>query len=200
MIVLRKFDVMRKILNENKGYISSSEIREYNISRSYFLEFIKDHNLVRVSHGLYMSQDTWKDDMYILQKRYPNAIFSHETAAYLLDLSEREPFTFSITLKSTHGSSRLANEDIVVYKIKGELFDIGCIKTLTPMGHEVRVYNAERTICDLIRNRNTIEIQEFQSILKTYLQSKERNIPELVRYAKAFSIDRILKQYMEVLL
>lgn len=30
----------------------------------------------------------------------------------------------------------------------------------------------ERTICDLMRSRNSIEIQEFNSVLKAYLSKK----------------------------
>jgi DNA-binding transcriptional regulator YhcF (GntR family) len=87
-----------------------------------------------------------------------------------------------------------------VYKVKKELFDEGIIETNSPSGHFVRTYNAERTICDLFRSRNRVEIQDLQAAIKEYVRLKEKNIPQLLRYARAFSIEKQVQQYLEVLL
>jgi len=62
------------------------------------------------------------------------------------------------------------------------------------------VYNAERTICDLVRSRRNIEIQDLQSAVKGYVKRKNKNIPLLMRYAELFSVEKIIRQYLEVLL
>ena len=195
-----KFELIDEIFKKNQGYIRSSEVTKKNISRSYFLKYVNEHKLMRVADGIYMTEDTWQDDMYVTQIRYPEAIFSHETAAYLLQLTDREPFELSLTLKAGKSSTSLIKSGVTVYKIKENLFEIGLISMESPTGHKIRSYNDERTICDLIRNRSSIEIQEIQSALKTYLRKKERNIPKLMRYAKLFSVDSVISQYMEVLL
>ena len=195
-----KFAVMDEIVRRNEGYIRTSEARENDISRTYFSEYVKKNNLMRVAHGIYMTEDTWQDDMYVTQIRYPEAIFSHETAAYLLQLTDREPFELSLTLKAGKSSTSLIKTGVTVYKIKENLFEIGLISLQSPTGHKIRSYNDERTICDLIRNRSSIEIQEIQSALKTYLRKKERNIPKLMRYAKLLSVDSIISLYMKMLL
>jgi len=71
---------------------------------------------------------------------------------------------------------------------------------LSPAGYSLRVYNAERTICDLLRSRSNIEIQTLQSALKEYTVGKEKNLPQLMRYAKDFHVEKILRRYLEVLL
>lgn len=197
---MSKFDLMDQLVENNKGYIKTSEANKNDISRTYFSEYVKERDLVRAAHGLYMTKETWQDDMYVTQIRYPQAIFSHESAAYLLQLTDREPFELSITLKTGESSTRLIESGIKVYKIKESLYEEGLILTKSPTGHEIRSYNGERTVCDLIRSRSNIEIQEIQTVLKTYLRQKNRNIPSLMRYAKAFSVDSIISQYMEVLL
>ena len=194
-----KFKKLDKIIKLNNGFIQTSEATEQGISRAYFLEYVKGKELIRVAHGLYMTKDTWDDQIFVLQVRYPNAIFSHETAAFMLNLSEREPFRISLTLPTGTSSSRLNKEGIEVYKIKEELFDLGLIETQTTSGNKVRSYNMERTFCDLVRNRNNIEFQELQSFIKAYFQHKEKNIPKLMRYAKQFSVEKIIRQYMDVL-
>ena len=71
---------------------------------------------------------------------------------------------------------------------------------LTPFGHSVPVYNMERTICDIIRNRNNTEIQTFQTALKQYVKRKDKDLRLLMQYATKFRVDKILRQYLEVLL
>lgn len=46
-----------------------------------------------------MSPDAWEDGMYILQMRYKGAVFSHETALYLLEMADREPIQYTVTMK-----------------------------------------------------------------------------------------------------
>ena len=197
---MNKFEVMDKLVQYNKGYIKTSDATEKNISRTYFSEYVKERNLIKAAHGIYMTEDTWQDDIYVTQIRYPQVIFSHETAAYLLELTDREPFKISLTLKTGESSTRLVKSGLIVYKIKQELYEVGLMLAKSPSGHEIRSYNAERTVCDIIRSRSKIEIQEIQTVLKTYLRQKNRNIPKLMRYAKLFSVDSILGQYIEVLL
>lgn len=196
---MSKFNLLDRLVDKNKGYIRTSEARENGISRSYFLEYIEERGLSRVAHGLYMTEDTWEDDFFVLQTRYPHAIFSHENAAYFLGLSEREPFAITLTLATGKSSSRLNKEGIKVYKIKEDLFELGLIEILTPYGNKVRTYNLERTFCDMVRSRANIEVQDYQAYIQGYLRHKEKNIPKLMRYAKLFSVDSIIKDYLEVL-
>ena len=125
-----------------------------------------------------------------------DSVFSHETALYLLGLSEREPTQYSLTLRAGTNSSGLAKQGFKVYKVKQEHFGEGVIKTVSPSGHELRVYNLERTICDLLRSRRNVESQELQAAIKGYVGLKSKNIPLLMRYAKSFSIEKIIRQYL----
>lgn len=197
---MSKTSLLDQVLERNNGYIKTSEAGENNVSRTYFLEYVRKNNLIKVAHGLYMTEDTWQDDLFVIQTRYPKVIFSHETAAFLLGLSNREPFYSSVTLETGKGSSRLNNSGVKVYKIKKELIEVGLINVLTSSGNKVKSYNLERTFCDFVRSRNTIEIQEVQTYIQEYFKHKDKNIPQLMRYAKLFSVEKLVRQYTEVLL
>ena len=67
-------------------------------------------------------------------------------------------------------------------------------------GNEINMYDLERTICDLVRNRNDFEIQDFNNALKSYVKRKDKNITKLFEYATLFKIENVLRKYMEVLL
>ena len=200
VVIMTGTEKLSVLLQENNGFLKTSDVVARGISRVALGNFVRKHGLERIAHGLYMSQDAWEDGMFVIQARYPEAVFSHETALYLLNLANREPSPFSVTLKTGTNSTGLSRQGIKVYKIKEELFGEGIIETLSPSGHTVRAYNAERTLCDLFRSRRNIEIQELQDAVKSYIRLKEKNIPQLMRYAKMFSVEKIARQYLEVLL
>ena len=197
---MSKFEVLDKLLQENNGFIKTADAVGAGVSKAYFGEYAKNRELERAAHGLYMSHDAWDDGMYVIQARYPEAVFSHETALYLLNLAEREPIQYAVTLKAGTNASGLTKSGVKVYKIKHELFEEGIVEARSPAGHSLRAYNAERTVCDLIRSRRNIEIQDLQTAVKEYVRRKDKNIPLLMRYAKAFSVEKIIRQYLEVLI
>lgn len=197
---MAKFEILDELLQANKGYLKASDASDAGVSRAYFGEYIKNRGLERVAHGLYHSQDSWDDGMYIIQVRYPNAVFSHETALFLIGLATREPSPYSVTLQTGTNATGLTSQGVKVYKVKASLFKEGVVEVKSPAGHLLRVYNPERTLCDLIRSRRNIEIQDFQSAFHDYIRLKGKNIPLLMRYAKLFSIEKIVRQYLEVLL
>jgi hypothetical protein len=51
-----------------------------------------------------------------------------------------------------------------------------------------------------MRSRNQIDVQLVYEALKRYVSKKERNIDLLYRYAKQFRIQKIVREYIEVLL
>ena len=197
---MKSNDKLAALLKENKGFLKTSDAVAAGVSRTVLGDFVRHNNLERVAHGLYMSQDAWTDGLFVIQVRYPKAVFSHETALYLLHLADREPDPFSVTVKAGTNSVGLLRQGVKVYKVKKELFDEGIVETNSPSGHFVRTYNAERTICDLFRSRSRIEIQDLQTAVKEYIRLPEKNIPKLLRYARAFSIEKQVQQYLEALL
>jgi len=197
---MSKTETLDRLLLENRGYLKTSDAIQVGVSRTYIGEYVRIRGLERVAHGLYISPDAWEDWLYVIQTRYPMVVFSHETALYLLNLAEREPTRYAVTLEAGTGSTRLMKHDIKVYKVKKERFGEGIIEARSPTGHTLRTYNAERTICDLLRSRRYIEIQDIQAAVRGYLRIKEKNIPLLMRYAKIFSVEKPVRQYLEVLL
>ena len=152
------------------------------------------------AHGIYVAPDAWTDAFYLLHLRCGQAIFSHETALFFHDLTDREPLRYSLTVKTGYNPSRLQEDHIQVYTVKKELHEIGLTDTKTPFGHTVPVYDMERTICDLLRSRRRIEIQVFQDALKQYARRKDKNLRTLMQYASLFHVEKMLRQYLEVLL
>lgn len=191
---------IKNLIMANDGMIQTSQVMNIGISKTVFYQYVKDNDMEQISHGVYATKDTWTDAMYLVHLRCKQAVFSHETALFLHDLTDREPIEYEITVKTGYNPSKLKNDGMKVYTVKKELHGEGIIMMQTPFGHLVPAYNMERTICDIIRNRNNTEIQTLQSALKQYVKRKDKNLRLLMQYAVKFHVDKILRQYLEVLL
>lgn len=197
---MTRFEQLEQMLTEHGGTLQTTQVTSEGISKPVFYNFIREKNLEQVAHGVYVSKDTWVDAMFLIHLRCGQAVFSHETALFFHDLTDREPSPYSVTVKRGYSPSRLKADGIAVYTVKPELHEIGVVNLQTPFGHSVPVYDMERTICDLIRSRSNIEIQTLQHALKQYALRKDKNLRMLMNYAGLFHVEKVLRQYLEVLL
>jgi hypothetical protein len=84
--------------------------------------------------------------------------------------------------------------------VKRELYQLGSVTWKSPHGNNIRTYNPERTICDILRNRNQVDIQLVNEVLKRYIKKREKDLDLLYNYARQFRIQKIVREYIEVLL
>ena len=192
--------LLETLLREKEGMLLTKDIIEAGISKQLLSKYVKKGYIERVAQGVYLSKDAFEDAMYVLQARSKKAIFSHETALYLHDLTDRDPLQYTVTLPSGYNASNFKNDGIYVYFIKNDLLNLGVEYGKTPFGRNIRVYNKERTICDIVRNRNGIDSAIFNEGIRRYLSEKEKDIPKLLQYAEKFRVEKIIRQYVEVLI
>lgn len=191
---------MRKLV-KNHDYITPRIAEKSGISKFKFYKYVHENGLEAVSRGVYSTGSDWVDELYVLHQRCPNAVFSHDEAFYYHGLIDREPFIHTLTIYSGYNSHRLtADGSCKVYTVKRELLDVGKSVVKDNDGNLIPMYDLERTICDLMRSRNGIEVQDFNSALKAYVSRKDKNLNQLMEYAKLFRVDNVIRRYMEVLL
>jgi len=184
----------------NHDILLRSEAYADGMTKKEFNQYVKDNNFERVGYGVYANPDTILDDLFIIHHRCPHAVFSHDEALYYHGLAEREPIQHTLTVYTGYNTKRLTESGFKVYTVKKELIDLGKITVTDFFGNTVPMYDMERTICDLVRNRKNYEIQDFQAALKFYVKKTDKNLNQLMKYAKEFHVDRIIRNYMEVLL
>ena len=197
---MSQYEQLDKMVQQHRGVLRTSEVLSEGISKTVLAKYVELRGLERASHGIYISPDAWTDPMYLLQLRFGQAVFSHDTALFLHDMTDREPTQYTVTVKTGYNPSGLKADGVKVYTVKKELYDMGVVKLKTPFGHTVTAYDPERTVCDIVRSRNSIEAQTFQDALKQYVRRRDKNLHRLMEYAGAFRVENILRQYLEVLL
>lgn len=193
-------EVIRNILEYQNGILSTSDLLKRGIPRTYLSILEKKGEIERISRGVYSVPGNIMDEMVGIQARYKGAIFSHETAAYLLGLTDRTPLFYSVTVPAGYNATSLKAGGARVYFVNRGLYPLGSVTVKSPHGNDVKTFNLERTICDLLRNRNQIDVQQINASVKRYVVKEDRNLDLLHTYAKKFGIQKIIRDYVEVLL
>lgn len=191
---------LEELIQEKHGTILSSDLDLYEIPRVYLQMMVAEGKIARVDRGVYVSVDSIEDEMYAMQMKYSKLIYSHETALFLHGLSDRAPFDYSASVPSGYKVVEKVAEKIKIYYIKKEFHELGVETLKSAHGNPIRAYNIERTMCDLIRSRNRIDVQIFNDALKRFVRLKSVDYSILMDYSKKLRIDTILKKYLEVLL
>ena len=193
-------EIIEKIMNEQNGVILSSDLNSYDIPRAYLSMMVQEGQIERAGRGIYLLPDTLEDEMYIMQRKYPNLIYSHETALFLHGLSDRTPFENSATVPSGYKVVNNISEKFKIYYIKKDLHLMGVTEGKTTFGNSVQLYNVERTVCDVLRSRNRMDIQIVTDALKRAVKKNSLDYVLLSEYARRLDVENILHTYMEVLI
>ncbi len=198
--MMNKYEYMYELLQENNGYLFTAQVEKSGISRTYLAKFVTENDLEKVVKGIYIAQDTWLDELYILQLCNPKIIYSGETALYLQGMVDREYSDICITVPPRFNQTRLRSKGVVVHQEKQELYQLGVIEVETNYGNIVRTYDKERCICDVIKYRRKIEVQQFQTAIKSFMRDKDKDMSKLMYYGEQLKIQDEIMKYVEMML
>ena len=199
---MSKRELLLRKIKENNGIITTKEALNLGIHKDVLKELTVKGELKKIANGLYVLPNESIDEYLYFSYRIPKGIFSHETAAYLQGLSTRMPLVYVMTVKIGDNVSRVksAKDNIVFKYAKKNYYDIGETSIISPFGREILVYDKERTILDIIKDKDRIDAQVFSEAMKFYFAGKEKNLLKLSKYAIKMNMEQALKRYTEVLL
>lgn len=198
---MTKKEKIEKFIEKYNGYLVTSLVCNEDISKTYVAKFIKEHGMEKVSRGIYVTDDVWPDELFILQQRNNAIVYSGETALYLHGLTDREYSMICVTVPRGYNASHLKDGDynVQVKYAAPDLYEFGICEIESSSGNTVKVYDRERSICDLILNRKKYEVQLFQTAIKEYMTSKDKQLSRLILYAERLGIRDEVMKYVEVL-
>ena len=189
-----------KMAEKNKGYVTTKSVKEANINTVELTRLVKQKKLERITRGYYITSNSFGDDYYKYQLKSKNCVFSHSTALYFYDLSDRTPLSFEMTVPVGYNGSLSKNKNVTLHYVKKGILNLGLTTIESPFGMPIRTYDLERTICDIVKYRSHMDKEIFTTALKRYSKLKEKDLIKLMKYAKELKIDKKIREYMEVLL
>lgn len=195
---MNKNDILQQLIEKNNGYLLSAMVNKNHISKAALSNYVKERGLERIARGIYITDDVWPDELFIMQVRNKAVIFSGETALYLHGLIDREYSEICVSVPTGYNATHLKTESVRVKYASKNSYGLGVCTVPSMSGNMVKVYDRERCICDLISDRNKIEVQNFQTAMREYMLGKDKKVSRLIEYAEKLGMRHEVMKYVEV--
>ena len=183
----------------NDGLITSKKITEHGLSRKALSELVASKMVSKIERGIYGIDSGCIDEYYLLQYRFTQGVFSHETALYLLGYSDRIPIEIQMTFPYGYNTS-IVKENGIKPIITRNNFDLGIVDLNRSAGMKIRIYEIERTLVDLMKPKYDVDLEQFIPAIKKYTLSSKKDINKLFRYARIVGVEEEIRKYIGVLL
>lgn len=189
-----------QILKRHNGILTTTQVTESGIPRRCLSAMVNSGIIYKIERGIYALPDVWEDEMFFMQYRFSKGIFSHETALYLHGMTDRTPIQYTMTFPFGYNTGNAKKQGIFSKLATEETYDLGIIVMSSPAGNPLKVYDIERTLCDIVKTRHRADIQIINQAMKAYASAKEKDIAKLMHYANQLRVKPKVLKYMEVLL
>ena len=191
-------EIIESIMKMNNGYVTSKELSNLGIHRMY-LNIMKEKGMIeKVGNGIYIDSSKIEDSYFVFSLELPNVVYSHMTALYFHGLSIKAPNDkYDITVPNNYFNYKIKEHN--VFYVDKDIYELGLTEVKTPMGNNVRVYDVERCICDIIRSKNRMDIEHVKYAIKEYLKRKDNDLIKLSKYADMFGIKEKVMDFMSMM-
>lgn len=150
---------------------------------------VAEECIYRVESGLY-STKRYSNELEIIFKKYPNAILTGEYAFYCHDLTDVIPEKYYIATKAK--AAKLLDQRIVQIYVRDDLLMLGVTET-NINGVMVKIYDKERMLIELLRNKNTMSYDLYKEILGKYRKIiEDLQIWRIQEYADIFPKSKMI--------
>jgi predicted transcriptional regulator of viral defense system len=198
---MSKAQILQTILSKNQGFITNREAVLAGVSSNNLLTFAKKEGLRKIDRGFYAKKEWPVDDYLVFQRRYPQFIYSYESALYLWGLTDQIVAQKIVTGPNGYHPYREKKKNIEGHFERNlTTYKMGVTTRKTIFGNEVFVYDQEKTICDLIRRRKEIDSEVFVKALYGFAHRKDRNLERLMTYARSLGIEEKVNEIMEIVI
>ena len=168
---MKDYTKLLEIAKKNNGIIRTKTAVENKIAKDYLKYAVQDGVLEKVKNGIYITPDTMEDEMFFLQLKSKNLIYSYETSSYFNELTTRNPLVLSITTTRDNNISTIkSNYQLEFHFVSKDNLSLGSTTTKTMLGNTIQIYDKERTICDLCSKNYNGDKFVVNESLKTYLK------------------------------
>lgn len=191
---------IKQLLIEGNGVIKASDARLAGVKNKELQRLTESGELERISHGLYIDAEHMEDEYFITQYRCRKGVYSYETALFLHDLSDRTPLRLMLTIPNGYNTRLLKDKNnYQFFYCKPEVHKVGITTVKSSFGHDIHVYNKERTICDCIKKKEKLDSSLVLGAVKRYMSESGNDYARLLKYAQMLNIRDTVRQYLEVL-
>lgn len=203
---MNQYYIIRKIFKEHDGLVFASDFEGQSVQWNYLNMLVRMGSISKIRRGVYQWREygglldfSSSKEYEILFKLFPEAIVCMKSALYFYGYLNLKPKFWDLAFDRDMNKRRLKINypAIKPYFIESYLLDIGLSEELfSSCG--LKIYDRERTICDLLRRSSKIDREILNKAIQAYVSDGKKNIPNLIQYSKDLRVYAKVQQWITV--
>ena len=193
---------IEEIFIKQKGYARMSDLKSEKIHTRSVAKAIENGIIEKVKAGLYKLVDyPWDEHSSFvdISQSKKSAIICLTSALAYHELSTINPSIVTIAVPQNTDQFILEYPPVKVYYFSNNVYSLGILEKSTTSGI-FRIYDAEKTICDMFRYRNKLGEDIALEGLKNYLKRQSFDLFKFREYAKKSRVLKIIDPYLKAML
>ena len=185
------------LFKQNKGFIKAKDLKKRNLY--YQLNRMIEEGIVeKISTGLYKHKEiATVSDWFEVAKIVNGGIYCLRSACFYYGLSTDIPNEYQIAIEHTKKIVLPDYPNIKLFYWDKQFLNLG-VNIINNNGHVFKIYDIEKTVCDVIRFRNKIDSETQNQVISNYFKRKEKNINLLYEYSKTLRIEKKVNEYLNL--
>ena len=194
------YDEIKKLFATNGFIMRTAELHAAKVYYADIQKLLTEGVIEKIKRGLYhlVDEDDYSE-VNLINRLYPDAVLSMETALFYYGYSDRTPAEWHLAVDKdiTRYKTKIDFPFVKIYFLESSLLNLGA--TVGEIDeHTVRIYDRDRTICDCLRYMGKIDKEIFNKAVQGYVADPEKNIPNLMQYAKPLRVQKKVKDLIGV--
>lgn len=157
--------------------------------------------LIELSRGVFRRADAPPasyPDLLAVAYRAPHAIVCCVSAAAVHDLTDQLPAAVQIAVPTRSRPPQISYPPTQVFRFDPNTFELGLSNVEAAPGEQVRLYDAARTVVDLMRLRHRLGEPIAHAALRRYLRRRDAAPAQLLRLAAMFDVSGPVRAALDV--
>ena len=181
------------------GIMKTSELKAAGLNSRQLLGLLENHIISKIKTGYYEIVGMTIPDEVLIAKLFPTAVIYLESALMHYGYTDRIPSAWQIAVDKNISKPqfKISYPPIMPFFLNKKFINIG-LSEFEVNKVKIRIYDKERTICDVLRYANKLDREVFTNAIQRYVKDKDRNIQRLMDYAKKLRITQKVKTYVGV--
>lgn len=196
------YTLAKETIIENSGLARNVDFQKNGLSNSQITYLCNRGFLERVRRGYYqLSSDENSSDEAIIAQLFPDGIVCMDSALFHYGYSDRTPLAWTIAFTRSVTRTRLNVKVLRLkpYFVPEELYLLG--KSEESFNDvKLAIYDRDRVICDCFKYQRKIDSEMFNKAIVAYSKDAERNLGNLIVYAKKMRVYKKMVDIMGVLI
>ena len=196
---MTKKEQILKLFKQKRGIIKLRDLTKIGVNKYHLLKLVKTGEVERLKHGIYKLTEYQTNEYLEIKNLVPNGIICLFSAWNYYELTTYMPHKFHVAIEKKSKVKLPDYPPIKLYYWDNNSLKTGT-KTVTIDNSNITIFDIEKSVCDAVKFRNKIGKDILNEILTEYLKRKDKNIDLLIKYSKTLRVEKILKNYLDVLL